>query len=66
MTRAYDAEWLWVSAQGGDMLTPDAMDQVIAEHRSALVGRTASTVVLRQADGTEVTFNRVPGGLLWI
>lgn len=55
-----NAPWVWVSQDGGDVMTPDAMDQVIALDRSLLVGRSASTLVLRDA-GREVVFHRMPG-----
>lgn len=49
--------WLWATADGR-MLTPDAMDSLIGFDRGLLVGRTASTVVLRDGTG-ELIFNRV-------
>lgn len=51
--------WLWVSQDGGDQVTPDAMEALIMLDRPRLVGRTASTIVLRGDHGTEVTFHRV-------
>lgn len=56
--------WLWVSTDDGgtvtDMVSPDAMERLLDVDRKCLVGRTASAVVIRQPDGTEVTFHRMP------
>ncbi len=53
-----DEPWLWVNSTDGDLVTPDGMERLLAVDRGCLVGRTASTVVIRQPDGTEVTFHR--------
>lgn len=55
---AHEDPWVWVSADNGEIMTPDAMEQIIALDRGLLVGRTASTLVLRDA-GREVVFHRV-------
>ena len=51
---------VWVSQDGGSILTPDAADSLIAAGEVKLVGRTASTLVIRD-EGREVTFHRMPG-----
>lgn len=50
---------LWVSEDGGQILTPDAADQLIKVGDLRLIGRTASTLVVSD-QGREITFHRMP------
>lgn len=56
MTTAQAEPWVWVT-RDGRIMTPDAMDSLITFDRGLLIGRTASTVVLRDGTG-ELVFNR--------
>lgn len=58
-------EWVWLSADRGEVLTPAAMEDRINADRPALVGRSASTVVLRHGTG-ETVYSRTPGDLVVI
>jgi hypothetical protein len=51
---------VWVSQDGGSILTPDAADMLIRVGELRLIGRTASTLVVEDS-GREVTFHRMPG-----
>ena len=52
-------DFVWM-AQDGTTLTPDEMEEAIRADRGALIGRTASTVVLIVAD-QELRFAQVRG-----
>ncbi len=54
------ADQVWVSQDGGSILTPDAADALITTGMLRLIGRTASTLVIED-QGREITFHRMPG-----
>lgn len=50
---------MWISEDGGSILTPDAADMLIKVGNLRLIGRTASTLVVEDS-GRQITFHRMP------